>query len=160
MALTGARRLGIAAATAMSTLALAQAAAAGVPPAPIPEGPGAGDLPACAGPPATPSPVAAPQPPRHPFMAPNGRSNIHGDAYMTDTYTWSGPLGGAMRRLSTFLGAECASITFDAAGRLETTCVGLDGPKLALFDQHTLELLAALPLPPRQPGGASPFTDF
>ena len=26
-------------------------------------------------------------------MAPNGRSNIHNDAYMTDTHAISGPLG-------------------------------------------------------------------
>ena len=36
------------------------------------------------------------RPPTHrgiPFMAPNGRSNIHDDAYQTDTYKWAGPLG-------------------------------------------------------------------
>ena len=47
--------------------------------------------------PPKPRPISAPLPPRHPFMAANGRSNIHDDAYMTDTYAGSGPLGRDMR---------------------------------------------------------------
>src|SRR6476660_4826767 len=78
---------------------------------PIPEGPNS--LPAFVGKPATPNPVFAPAPPRHPFMAPNERSNIHNDAYMTDTDQGAGPLGNGISRSSTFLSPECASITFD-----------------------------------------------
>ena len=37
-------------------------------------------------------------------MAANGRSNIHDDAYQTDTYTGPGPLGRNMQRASTFQG--------------------------------------------------------
>ena len=42
-----------------------------------------------------------------------------------------------------------------------TVCVGLDRPVLALLDPHTLQTLAAMPLPLRNvsPGG-NPFTDF
>ena len=42
-----------------------------------------------------------------------------------------------------------------------TVCVGLDRPVLALLDPHTLQVLAAMPLPLRNvsPGG-NPFTDF
>ena len=101
--------------------------------------------------------------PRHPFMAANGRSNLHNDAYQTDTYTWAGPRGRNMERLSTFMGGECASATFDRAGRIVTVCVGVEGPRLAMFDPQTLELLTAFPLPPRIPspaGGGNPFTDF
>ncbi len=48
---------------------------------------------------ATPAPVGGmAQPPRNPFLAPNGRSNIHDDAYMTDTYAVSGPLGDGPAR--------------------------------------------------------------
>ena len=36
----------------------------------------------------------APRPPRHPFMAPNDRSNIHDDAYQTDTADGPGRWGG------------------------------------------------------------------
>lgn len=55
-----------------------------VPPAfaghqPIIEGPDANQLPAFMGSAATPDPVFATEPPRHPFMAPNGLSNLHVD---------------------------------------------------------------------------------
>ena len=65
-----------------------------------------------------------------------------------------------MERLSTFFAADCASVTFDRAGRIVTICVGLDGPRLVMLDPRTLDLLAEFPLPPRQPGAANPFTDF
>ena len=92
-------------------------------------------------------------------MAPNGKSNIHDDAYMTDTYRWAGPLGTEMERRSSFQAAECATHTFDSQGRVVTICIGLEGPRLAMFHPDTLELLAVHPLPPRQSGG-DPFTDF
>ena len=98
-----------------AVLALAPAALA-VPATPIPEGPEANDPPAFIGTPATPRPISASTAPQHPFMAPNGRSNIHNDAYMSGTYTGPGPLGRDMERLSTFFAADCASVTIDAAG--------------------------------------------
>jgi hypothetical protein len=127
---------------------------------PIPEGPDASTLPVFIGAPATPHPSKGTTVPENPFMAPNGRSNLHDDAYMTDSYKQSGPLGRAMTRSSTFLARECASAAFDAQGRLVTVCVGLDGPQLQLIDPHTLDTLAVFPLPPRIPSGGSPFTDF
>jgi hypothetical protein len=144
---------------ALLTLVLAAPAAA-VPPQPIPEGPGAGSLPVFSGQPATPRPVAVPDPPRHPFMAPNGRSNLHVDAYQSDVHQGPGPLGRAMERRSTFLEGVCASVTFDSRGRIVTVCVGVEGPKLVLLEPRTLEMLAAMPLPPRMPGGGNLFTDF
>jgi hypothetical protein len=142
--------------------ALAAPASAAVPAQPIPEGPEAGSVPAFIGAPAKPRPVQAPAVPRHPFMAANGRSNIHDDAYQTDTYTGSGPLGRNMQRSSTFQGSECASVTFDQAGRIEAVCVGVEHPKLVLLDPKTLDLLASFDLPPRlvNTGGGNPFTDF
>ena len=100
--------------------------------------------------------------PRHPYMAANGRSNIHDDAYMTDAYKAPGPLGRRMRVRSTFHSAECASVSFDKAGRIVTICVGLEGPKLVLIDPDTLETLTTLTLPPRSSSGTgtSPFNDF
>jgi hypothetical protein len=144
-------------------LALANPAARaeGVPPVPIPQNPA--DLAAAAafsGGPAVPRSVSAPVVPQNPFMAPNGRSNLHDDAYMTNTYTWSAPLGNGMQVLSTFQGADCASLTVDRAGRLVTICVGLEGPRLVMLDPHTLDLLAAMALPPRSPSTGSPFTEF
>ena len=60
---------------------------------PIPENPMDSAAEQFTGSPATPRPVKAKLPPRHPFMAPNGRSNLHNDAYQTDTYRRAGPLG-------------------------------------------------------------------
>jgi hypothetical protein len=129
---------------------------------PIPEGPEANSVPSFIGGPASPSLVSMPEPPQHPFMAANGMSNIHDDAYQTDTYAWSGPLGHNTDRLSMFMGGECATATFDSVGRIVSICVGLDGPKLAMFDPATLDLLTAFPLPPRtvNSGSSNPFTDF
>jgi hypothetical protein len=101
-----------------------------------------------------------PAAPRNPFMAPNPRNNIHDDPYMSDTYRLSGPLGdGAEPSRMNTPPRECGSITFDSAGRIVTVCVGLDRPVLALLDPHTLQALAALPLPPRNSSGNA-FTDF
>jgi hypothetical protein len=93
-------------------------------------------------------------------MAPNPRNNIHDDPYMSDTYRIPGPLGDGAET-STLFTRECGSVTFDSAGRIVTVCVGLDRPVLALLDPHTLQTLAAMPLPLRSAqsvGGA--FTDF
>jgi hypothetical protein len=125
---------------------------------PIPEGPNS--LPAFIGKPATPSPVFAPEPPRHPHMAPNGRSNLHNDAYMTDTYQGAGPLGNGISRSSTFLSHECASLTFDTKDRIVAICVGLEAPILEMFDPKTLDSLASMVLPPKQGISTGVFTDF
>jgi hypothetical protein len=158
----GVRKLTALLAPVAVALASAAPASAVVPAEPIPEGPEAGSVPAFIGAPAKPKAVQAPSVPRHPFMAPNGRSNIHNDAYQTDTYTGSGPLGRNMQRASTFQGSECASVTFDGAGRIVAVCVGLDHPRVVLFDPKTLDLLATFDLPPRivSTSGGNPFTDF
>ena len=75
---------------ALSTPAPAGAQVAGQPVTPIPTDPLA-DPPEFVGAPATSEQVDAPPVPRHPFMAPNGLSNLHDDGYQTDTYDWSGP---------------------------------------------------------------------
>jgi hypothetical protein len=145
----------------VATLLSCAPAAAAVAPTPIPEGPEAGSVPPFLGTTAKPKAVSAPIVPEHPFMAANGRSNIHVDAYQTDTYRVSGPLGRNMERISTFQGAECASVTFDRAGRIVSICVGLEGPRLVMFDAQTLALLAEMPMPPRTGGGGgNPLTDF
>src|SRR4051812_14326066 len=119
------------------------------------------------GAPAVQNPIfGIPEAPRHPFMAPNERSNIHTDAWQTDTNRLPGPLGRDMKRVSASHTADCGSVTFDSKGRLVTVCVGLQGPNgggagLNLLDPQTLETLARYDLPPRQPGVPSGlFTDF
>jgi hypothetical protein len=141
------------------TLAVAQVP--GLPVVPIVGDPLGGSATQFEGVPASPNPVSGgPVPPRNPFMAPNGRSNIHDDPYMSDTYALPGPLGDGSEP-STLFSRECGSITFDSAGRIVTVCVGLDRPVLALLDPHSLTTLAALPLPLRNPASAGgAFTDF
>jgi hypothetical protein len=153
-----------AAATLAALLAGAQKAAAqapGLPVLPIVGDPLGGAAVPFEGSIAVPQPIrGVPEPPRHPFMAPNGRSNIHNDAYMTDTYRIAGPLGDGAETSSLFA-RECASVTFDSQGRIVTICVGLDRPVLALLDPQTLATQAAMPLPIRNPlSGSNPFTDF
>jgi hypothetical protein len=155
----------VATAMVIAMFALAGSAAAQIPGAPVVPIPDLqrSSVPQFEGGAAIPNPVdGGPAPPRNPFMAPNPRNNIHDDPYMTDTYRLSGPLGdGAEPSSLNTPPRECGSITFDSAGRIVTVCVGLDRPVLALFDPHTLQTLAAMPLPPRNvsPGG-NPFTDF
>ena len=127
---------------------------------PIPDDPLQSSPPPFSGSPAEPRRLSSPEPPRHPFMAPNGKSNLHDDAYQTDTSRLPGPLGREMSRTSTLEVGVCASVTFDSKGRLVTVCVGLQGPRLVVMDPQTLDTLAELALPPRMSGSASVFNDF
>ena len=138
------------------TLALTAGAAVAIP---IPGDPIPSGSPAYVGHPATPNPVTAPAPPQHPFLAPDPGNNIHNDAYMTDSYTGRGPLGVSPKVTSTLQVAECASLTFDRRGRLETVCVGATTPTLKLFDPTTLKQIASYSLPNR-PLGLNLFSDF
>src|SRR3954468_20440737 len=147
-------------AAGLAALALLAPAAAHADP--IPEGPQLGPAPVeFEGARWTPRPIVAPRAPRHPFMAANGRSNLHEDAWQTDTSRSPGPLGGAMTRTSTFYARECASITFDSRGRLVTVCVGLDKPQLKILAPVSLREIASMDLPRRPANpGATPFTSF
>jgi hypothetical protein len=103
-------------------------------------------------------PLRSPTVPRHPFMAPNGRGNLHVDAYQTDANRGPGPLGRRLAVVASAQGGDCGSVTFDSAGRIVTVCVGLAGPTYKLLDARTLEVRVALTLPPRQSGGTSSRT--
>ena len=128
---------------------------------PIPQVPAAPAVPAYIGAPAPARPVGGvPPTPRNPFMAPNGSSEIHGDAWQTDAYSWSGPAGRSPATFSTLLHRDCGTITFDRRGRLVSICVGLDGPRLYMFDPATLGTLATFALPPRPQSPENVFQDF
>lgn len=118
---------------------------------PIPQqSPAPGSLPAFVGQPVSPDPMFAPQIPRHPHEAENGRSGIHDDAYQSDTYRTPGPLGRDLTVTSASLTSECASLTFDRRGRIVTICVSPMGPTLVILDPVTLDTLASFSLPARQ----------
>lgn len=138
------------AAFGLTVLMLTTSAAAQIPPIPIPQQPHAQPIPPFLGLPAIPMPVSASPIPPHPFMAPNGRSNIHLNAYMSDTYETPGPLGHSPEVRSTLLLAECGTATFDRAGRIITVCLGPRRPWLLLLDPITLATEAVFPLPPRR----------
>jgi len=132
---------------------------AGEDPPTIPGDPASSGLPTFLGHRIQPRPVRGERVPRHPFMAPNGRSNIHDDAFQSDSYRRSGPLGANMTTSSASFTADCGSVTFDSQGRIVTVCVGLVRPTLALLDPQTFHVYAAMPLPPRKPS-MNPFQDF
>lgn len=150
----------------LATLAIAaHGTAAPIPPPPIPDGflasPGA-TAPSFLGQPGIGTRVRAAAVPRHRFMARNGKSNVHDDAFMTDTYTKKGPVGNAMARTSRFTGGGvCGTVTFDTRGRILTVCI-VDGgvtPFLKLLDAKTLGELGSLRLPPR-PTSQNVYQDF
>ncbi|HYC24034.1 MAG TPA: hypothetical protein VEI94_15085 [Candidatus Bathyarchaeia archaeon] len=146
------RRLAAIALAALAFLG-GRALADPIPGGPLPPGP------AFIGEPAEPQPVVAPAPPQHPFMAPNERSNIHDDAYMSDAYQTAGPLGNAIEEATAALGGDCGTVTFNGRGRIVTVCVGVQLPTLYLLEPDTLATLASLPLPPRVPS-SNPFQEF
>jgi hypothetical protein len=150
------------AAGALALAPAAQAQVPGLPVMPITGDPLPSGAEAFIGHAAEPQPVRAPRVPRHPFMARNGRNNLHNDPYMTDVYRkLEGPLGRGTTTNSALFARECGSVTFDSADRIETICVGIDRPVLALLDPGTFEVLAARGLPPRDlTGGGDIFTDF
>ncbi len=155
--------IALAGAAALAAPSVGEAApGGGIPAVPIPQDPGASAVVPFLGHarPAHPIPgvrFAA----RHPFMAPNDRSNLHDDAYQSDAGTVPGPLGYHPRVRSTFFAQECASVTFDRRGRIVTVCVGLANVDARVIDPRTLATLASYPLPPRSPSSLShPFTSF
>ena len=119
-------------------------------------------VPSYLGHPAAPHPIHVPLPPRNPFMAANGVSEIHNDGWQSDAYAWSGPLGRSPQTLSEMLtpSRDCGSIAFDRRGRVISVCVGISGPELFMFDPRTLKILTSLRLPPRQTVSGNIFQDY
>ncbi len=121
-------------------------------PTAITQGIGASRVPSFTGRPATAQPIDAPPVAQHPFMARNGWNSMHGDGHASDTHPESGPLGRDPEVISTargLLGGECASVTFDRAGRIVTVCTTALRMQLLVLDPKTLRELAAYDLPPR-----------
>lgn len=110
-------------------------------------------VPAREGRPHAPSPLDHPAVPQHPYMAQQGKSNMHVDSFASNTYRWTGPLGHAPEvasRAMGFLGGECPTINFDRLGRILTVCVRQRTPALLLLDPDSLAVLARYDLPARR----------
>jgi hypothetical protein len=141
---------------------LALPATAAAAPVPIPPGPSGGGK-EFTGHAAKPHRVKAPPIPRHPFMAANGRNAVHNDAYQSDTYRNSGPIGADLRVFSQSvdglggIGSCGITIAFDKRGRLVTTCITASSVTLRLMDKD-LSTIANYEVGPRViPPGVNPF---
>jgi hypothetical protein len=149
---------------ALLLLVAGATALAATPPVPIPQNQAdLAGLKAFTGHRAKPHPVAAPRVPRHPFMAANGRNAVHNDAYQTDTYRNSGPLGPNMRVFSQSIdgaggiGSCGITIAFDKRGRLVTTCINAATVTLRLMNPD-LSTVANYEVGPRIiPPGVNPL---
>src|SRR4051794_33335792 len=122
---------------------------------PIPTSGPQPSTPAFIGHPAKPHPITGLIAPwTSPFMAPNPFSGVHNDPWQSDSYTqYGGVLGKNPKTLSSAIGRDCISLTFDSKGRIETTCTNLAGPILYLMDPVTLDTLATYTLPYVPPAG-------
>ncbi|MFN8174219.1 MAG: hypothetical protein U0T02_04030 [Solirubrobacteraceae bacterium] len=152
------RARGLVPVTAATAAALLLASAPATAATPIP-GEGSTTLAPFRGAPAVPKPIGGvPPTPQNPFMARNGDSNVHNDAWMTDAYTRSGPLGRSPSVFSAVLGNRvCITITFDTRGRIVASCVSATtGPRLYMLSPRTLDTVAELALPYKPPAAGIP----
>jgi outer membrane protein assembly factor BamB len=137
-------------------------AAAGSSPLPIPPLPTDLLTEPFTGTPATAQPLAHAPIGQNPILAPNGSNSMHDDAYASDAYEVSGPLGNHLTvRSATYGVSECATIAFDSRGRIVGLCGGLEGFTLRLIDPTTLAQVASLTTSTRDLLSLSnPFSDI
>ena len=99
---------------------------------------------------------------QNPFMASNPGNSVHNDSWQSDNYTQlSGPLGHHLKTLSTAIGRDCITLSFDRHGQLIGSCSDLThGPGLYLLNPKTLATLAFMQLPyVPPPKGTDPATN-
>jgi hypothetical protein len=115
------------------------------------------------GAPAAPDQLSHTRAPRNRFMAPNPRSNIHNDPWMTDAYRWAGPLGRSPVAFSEGMPpAVCGSLTFHSRGYIVSVCPSLGrGPQARVIHPDTLELMATYDMPNApDPPGTKAYQNF
>ena len=119
-------------------------------------------VPKFVGAPATAQPLAHPPIPQNPWLSPDGTNSMHNDAYASDAYQVSGPLGRRLQVKSASYGIrECATIAFDSRGRIVGLCGGLEGFTMMVIDPVTLKPISELRTSARNLlSGANPLTDI
>ncbi len=99
--------------------------------------------------------------PQHPGLAPNGRSSMHDDAWATDSYAGPGPLGRDPSVDSSWYGLEeCATLAFDAKGRLVALCGNRSGPVMHVLDPTSMRPVDTFDLPDREESDTRPWEDL
>ena len=113
---------------------------------------------------ASPTQLSHTRAPQNPFMAPNPRSNIHNDTWMTDAYQVGGPARALARRV---LAARCPGAVRLArrstrAGYIVSVCPSLiAAPQARVIDPVTLEVLATYDMPNApDPPGTKAYQNF
>jgi hypothetical protein len=119
-------------------------------------------VPRFVGAPATAQPIAHPPIPQSPWLSPDGTNSMHDDAYASDAYQVSGPLGRSLKVTSASYGVrECATIAFDSHGRIVGLCGGLEGFSMMVIDPVTLKPISEMRTSARNLlTSANPFTDI
>ena len=99
---------------------------------------------------------------QNPNLSSNGTNSMHDDAYASDAYEVSGPLGDHLEvRSATYGVSECATIAFDSRGRIVGLCGGLEGFTMRLIDPTTLAQVASLKTSTRDlTKPSNPFSDI
>jgi len=88
------------------------------------------------------------EPPQHPYLAPNGRNNVHNDAYMTDTYKGKGPEGDHLYLNFFEISRVFITIVFDNQGRVLSLGIGGDSKRAAyLLTPDSLNVIDTFELP-------------
>jgi hypothetical protein len=117
------------------------------------------------GAPATPNQLTPTRAPQNRFMARNPRGNIHNDTWMTDAYSWAGPLGNSPTATSNGMATPpglCGSLTFHTRGFIVSVCPSIGrGPQARVIDPNTLEILATYDMPNApDPPGTKTYQNF
>ena len=94
----------------------------------------------------TPKPVPPPVVPQHPYLAANGKSNIHVDAYQTDASTFPGPNGRGAKVKTVNLGGQSGTITQDSYGHLVTSVITPTHSIIVVMDKM-MNVLSTYDLP-------------
>ncbi|MFL6106155.1 MAG: hypothetical protein ACJ716_12645 [Marmoricola sp.] len=115
------------------------------------------------GTPVTANPLPHEEIKQNPYLSPNGTSSMHNDAYASDAYEVSGPLGTNLKVRSAWYGvSECATVAFDSRHRMVGLCGDLQGFKMRLIDPTTLRTIGSDLLTSKRnlASGENPFTSI